>query len=122
MNSVAADMQRGFAAGQMYQKPSAFVANDRLIDPFVATGQINNSPDVRRQNVTVDGNLLAQLPDNRHLQHNQFAGTNQVSNMNFLPPWKQQEPPPNPWWVEEKQKVIGSNLLDDQSNSLFHYR
>lgn len=122
MNSVAADMQRGFTSGQIYQKPNTFMTNDRLMDPFATTGQVTNGSDVRRQNIAVDGNLLSQLPDSRHLQHSHFASTNQVSNMNFLPLWKQQESLPNPWWMEEKQKVIGPNPLEEQSNSLFHYR
>ena len=118
VNSMPVDMQRGFVAGQMYPKPG-FMGNDRMLDLFTPN-QVNAGLDMQRQNVTVDSSLLTHLPDSQQMQLSQFPNTSQVSNVNFLPLWKQQES--NPWWMEEKQKVIGSSLSDDQSGSTFYYR
>lgn len=89
------------------------MSNDRVIEPFASN--LNSSNESRSQNL-IDTNLLPQIPDNRHLQRNQFA--NQM-NVNFLPPWKQEL---NSWWIDDKQKVANSGMIEDQSNSLFHYR
>lgn len=111
--NLNADVQRNFA-NQLYQKPPfVSMSNDRVIEPFASN--LNNSNESRSQNL-IDANLLPQIPDNRHLQRNQFA--NQM-NVNFLPPWKQE---PNSWWIDDKQKVANSGMIEDQSNSLFHYR
>lgn len=113
------DVQPTFNAQQMFQKPFVSLPTDR-IDPFSSSQ--NLSPEIRNHSL-VDTNLIPQLSDNRHLQRNQFA-PNQP-NPNFMPQWKQEQP--NSWWLDEKRDLnitgmAGQSVIDDQSNSLFHFR
>ncbi|XP_065208796.1 nonsense-mediated mRNA decay factor SMG7-like [Planococcus citri] len=102
-----------------FQKPFIGIPNDMGLDIYGSNGATNDN---RNQNV-IDVNLMAASMNDRHVQRNQFHNQ---TNLNFLPPWKQDS---NPWWVDDKQqKMINSgpasntNMIDDQSNSFFHYR
>lgn len=113
------DVQSTFNAQQMFQKPFVPLPTER-IDPFANSQTVGN--EIRNQNL-VDTNLMPQLSDNRHLQRNQFAPSQ--PNLNFMPAWKQEQP--NSWWLDDKHDLnitgmTAPNVMDDQSNSLFHFR
>ncbi len=112
-NLNVSKVQPNFSA-QIYQKPFVSVPNERLtIDQFANSPALGN--DERNQNI-IEHNLLPQVSDNRHLQRNQFTGQ---TNLNFLPPWKQD---PSSWWLEDKREIINPGVMEDATNSLFHYR
>lgn len=109
------DIQRNFST-PMYQKPFISMSNDRIMDSYGA----NNVSDSTSPNV-IDSGLMTPISD-RQTQRNQYPNP---SNLNFLPNWKQES---NSWWVDDKHKaaksttVPGTPVMDDQSNSFFHYR
>lgn len=102
-----------------FQKPFINMPNEMGLDIYGSNGGSNDN---RNQNI-IDCNLIAASMNDRHVQRNQFQNQ---TNLNFLPPWKQES---NPWWVDDKQQKMintgpmsNTNIRDDQSNSFFHFR